>query len=250
MTRTLSPSRTITRNVTRGVTESFFESVDPATFPNLFLHMDASDETSIASTGDNVTSWSDLSGNGRTLTVGTGTPTTGLNTVNSRNVITFALSDRLEWTNSTALTNFTDGPHEKIIICVLTDTLQQGIVLHSAGTSGERSQLYLNSSSAGNDPAYRYGNSPAFYDVDGWPAIDTNAHVFGGFHDGTNAGAWADGSTGTPAAKATVTCDSAHQVGSSSFVGHVCEILWYSRNLSTTERAQIYSHAKTKWGVA
>lgn len=62
----------------------------PAQLSSLFW-FDASDATTITDSGGLVTQWDDLSGNDRHLTQGTAAdqPSTGINTLNSKNVIKF-----------------------------------------------------------------------------------------------------------------------------------------------------------------
>lgn len=62
----------------------------PLSLPNLVDWYDASDAGSITSESGLVTQWNDLSGNARHMTAsGTGRPTTGTRSRNSRNVIDF-----------------------------------------------------------------------------------------------------------------------------------------------------------------
>jgi len=66
----------------------------PASFPimtNLLLWLDASDASTITSSGGAVSAWADKSGGGNNATQGTGSyqPTTGTTTLNGKNVLVF-----------------------------------------------------------------------------------------------------------------------------------------------------------------
>lgn len=63
---------------------------DPMSLPNLAMWLDASDASSITASSGLVSQWSDKSGAGRHVTAsGAARPTTGANTQNGLNVITF-----------------------------------------------------------------------------------------------------------------------------------------------------------------
>jgi hypothetical protein len=70
----------------------------PLSLPNLRVWLDASDTSTVTKSGDNITLWTDKSGNGNNGTPSTGTVTHGVNTINSLPVIRFngTVNSRLE----------------------------------------------------------------------------------------------------------------------------------------------------------
>jgi hypothetical protein len=71
---------------------------DPLSIANCKLWLDASDTSTISLSGSEVTQWNDKSGNSKNVTQSTSArrPSSGLNTINSKNVITFGGDDLLQ----------------------------------------------------------------------------------------------------------------------------------------------------------
>lgn len=134
----------------------------PASLPNLALWLDAADTATITSSGSpaKVSQWDDKSGNGRNLVQATANqqPTTGANTINNRNVITFA-SHNLA-TTSLAISTWFDSVNATdttMFSVSLPTNASLGILEHGAQGSTTRLSVTCRNYTTGN--FYDVGNT-------------------------------------------------------------------------------------------
>lgn len=203
--------------------------------------IDASDTSSITSSGGAVSQWNDKSGNGKHLTQGTGSlqPTTGANTINGLNVITY------DATRYVGATSVTMGTTLSIFLVVKVDS-GNGSNAQFINYYGSNPCLYL---SSGNWAAY--GQSSGI--TSGTTADTTVAHVLSAEFNGASSTLRLDGSQ-----IATGTLDNmgGSGVGTLDVTGHsgqgaICkigELLIYPL-LSSTNRNAVEAYLRSKWNT-
>ena len=177
----------------------------PADIPNLLLWLDATDATTITSSGGEVSEWADkrLNGTVVTQTVTGKKPKTGIDTINGKNAIYFdGIDDFFDLPS--AVRDIGKGAN-----CVF-------IVMRSDHIAGEQSKLFtLTDGGTGTRLMVFFSSSTAFFwrnsDATNAGTIqqnitrDTNAHIIGGRRNGTALGtslrSFYDGVEGVDAAK-------------------------------------------------
>jgi hypothetical protein len=195
---------------------------------------DPSDLTSLTVAGGLCSQMNDKSGNGRHQTAaGANRPTSGVDTINGRNVLLFASN---LMTCSVAVTQ------------ALPVTLFAVVRLNVAG--GGNTQIYSN---LGNTPTlYQSTGDWAMYagsNVVSATACDTNAHVLDGVFNGASSILVLDRTqiaSGNPGAQ--FYNGVAFSLGT-SWPGDIGELLMYASALSTTDRQNAENYLRTKWGT-
>ncbi len=228
----------------------------PTDLTNLELWLDASDESSIAHSGGDITQWSDKSGNAYHATAydGFGTPKTGLSTYNGHNVIDFQTFDYLSLDDHTALkssilTTTTTGT-TIITVGAANSTSQHGAILGGEGSTGQDRLVH---GFQGGTPMIWYYSGSFQYDAfkDFQPRIlvgTRDASETRGYSAGfefaaspqTNNGSW----TLSNLTIGGINTNTAYDLN-----GWVGEILIYNRVLTSEELDTIYQSLSAKWGI-
>lgn len=210
------------------------------------LWLDASDISTITSSNGAVSQWNDKSSNGRNVSQGTSTaqPTTGVNTQNGLNVITFDGSDWLKTAVSTTnavATIFGVGNH--------TSTALGGRFMCGYSGLGFQTTLYpyptVQSSGlyAGFADVFGPANSVAAnkYYFSTWRLNGTSSQVFVNGRGGTvgNPG-------GLPASLGTV---GARGDNALPFIGHIAEIIVVFSAVDENTRIVVENYLQKKWSV-
>lgn len=227
---------------------------NPRSIANLSLWLDASDSSTITSvTGVSV--WADKSGNGRNATQTTGSKQPiRTSTINGRSAITFQGVD-----DTMSVANVTDF-----------NAASQTIIVVSRQSSAANQALYYKASAnsvEGVIMRYRAGTAFWLYQKNDASAetlsatanTNTNTNVYTVILQPLSQSGWVNGtppSPGVATATATATYNDTGSVWIGSrrdvgeyLVGDICEILHWSRALSTTERQRVERYLGAKWGV-
>jgi len=246
----------------------------PAEITGLKAWYDASDTSSISLSGSAVTQWNDKSGNGFHVTQGTAAqrPSSGINTINSKNVLTFGGDDVLsastasDWTflhNSTGSTVFA------VAISDNTGEFEYSIFATSVGSSERGCALRLTSPSPGTLSPFvstgggsgtlvslisgeTFTNGTAFYVSGVWD--NNNATLAnrskwrknGGTEVGTNT--QDDAPSSSNPARALCIGNNTNS-GSFAWTGKIAEIIMYTGVLSSGNVASVNSYLASKWGI-
>lgn len=224
-------------------TQQYF-GFDPRSVPNCVLWMDALDSNVISLSGSNVTGWTDKSSNGYVFSNATGY---------TYNVTKFNGSYPSFYAPSNVTGNFVGSntsfslaqPASFFIVCQLLDTAPGGYMFDSTN-SGNRMAFI----------AYGGGKPVMFAGVELSNTVTTtftspgqHGGVFNGgsslvFSNGTQT---ISGNAGTQGATGLIIGSRFSLNG--AWGGHLCELLMFSRIVTTAERQQIEGYLGWKWGV-
>lgn len=223
------------------------------------LWLDASDTTTITESGGVVSQWNDKSGNGRNVSQATlaDRPTTGLNTLNDRNVVTFN-SDWLSVAAPLSVANLT-----VFAVARMTGTTNDsGLVVFAK--AGQSDTTNVNAALIGMKQTYsntttyslrssRQAGGPAGAGAPPWGVYAYRLPSNGGEQ------AFSESFTGTPLGSTTATwgtCDSI-LIGSRNFtgvpdaprlVGDIAEVIAFTSALSDYDLNYVGSYLSRKWG--
>lgn len=199
---------------------------------------DASDATSITSSGGAVSQWNDKSGNGyHVSTVAAVKPSTGTRTLNGMNVI--------DWPNT--------GGQNLSRTVALSQPLTVFAVIATDATNAAQHYWFADVTAyqEGTPSTWRlYAGSVLNSGV----SVDTSAHtmtsIFNGassqlFKDGTQIGATSNaGSTGI-----TKISIGGGTITNAPWDGLIAEVVLYTSALGASDRQSVESYLKAKWGT-
>ena len=223
------------------------------------LWYDAADAATITLSGSYVTAWADKSGGARTANspgpnLTTNAPTIALSNQNSLNGIRFSASPG----TCLNIPSFSSGPITVFLMLKYIAVTDAGIAFYIS-QSGQSLVWRFTTDSGIQSLAVDYGAGSRRYYMNP-PVANTNAHMMvlsmPVSADGT---LWIDGTQGTKTSPAP-------QVGSGSFIqgclgaynqsptnasydGYVYEVIWYTGQLSTSNRQNIEGYLAWKWGI-
>jgi hypothetical protein len=238
----------------------YFSGFDPRDVPGCALWLDAADPSSLTLSGSSVSSWADKSGNGRNASQSTSSfrPVLQTNQQNGLSAIKWdGVDDRLDGSLSWP----TNGQTTLFIAYNVTNI------------SASQRVFDINGNSYGNF-ASPWGTTPMTYMSDAllWLAgasYPTNAlytqsttstgwRIYSVVFNGTSSLMWKNGvsmalsgsgASVTPNGTAYTLGNYANGTSSEMFSGHIGEVIFYSGNLSTTQRQQIEGYLSWKWGL-
>ena len=225
----------------------FYTGFTPRQIGGLALWLDAADSSTISfSSGSNVSTWSDKSGNGRNATVYAGTPT-----------YTSALGMTFNGSSSLQITYTASPILESMFVIVKFNSVSgQGDIL-SGIASGQREYLMYVPYSPGTIYLGRHSTGPSGAINGGTVTTGSNyllGYVFNG--TGNTISFFQSGNTitsGTPqftySAGGTISLIGSYN-GGGYLQGQIYEMIIYSTALSITERQQVESYLAQKWGLA
>ena len=198
-----------------------------------------------------VTSWADQSGNGNDAFTGTGSPQTGVNSVNFNNGVTFDGDDDLDIASSLGL----DGTDNSEVFSVSTRNTAPatfGFILAPQATTtgaygyGSGAGVGVNAYGVGNyvTPTTPGQNELAFYSAE-----RLAANSFQWYKDGG-----ADGAPGPVSAFGGTFAAENMAIGSRGsvngfFDGDINEIITYSDNITAAEKQRVDSYLGLKYGI-
>jgi hypothetical protein len=218
----------------------------PTSITGCQVWLDGADTSSIAfSSGSNVSTWSDKSGNGRNATVYAGTPT-----------YTSALGMTFNGSSSLQIT-YTASPTIETMFVVIkfNSVAAQGDIL-SGTAAGQREYLMYFPYSPGTIYLGRHSTAPSGAINGGTVTTGLNyllGYVFNG--TGNTISFFQSGNTitsGTPqftyGAGGTISVIGSYN-GGGYLQGQIYEMIIYSTALGTTERQQVEGYLAQKWGL-
>jgi len=220
----------------------------PLSISGCQLWLDASDTSKIApSAGGTLTSWTDKSGTGKTVTVASA-PSYSLTSFNGLPSVTFASG------NSLTIPITAPGTNDIAMFAVwkLTDGTASRDVLSIGSPGGSETAIGWNSSAA-NYLMYRYGGAqstaPTSYSSN-ITIIQSGTQVSGYrtvYINGTSPS-----TNGTETYNQTNTSIYIGGGGNAyvlPLIGQVAEIIYYQATLSTTQRQSVENYLMGKWGI-
>jgi hypothetical protein len=231
----------------------------PSFIPNLVARYDAMDSSSITLSGSDVTQWNDLSGNARHATQGTSAnrPKSGTRTINGFNALDFDGSNDYLLNNGIAASFTGEDKPFTIFVVSKSDTTASDLISWSiANNANARERLF------------QLGNSVFLRDsLD----VQTQLTITGSYNTnnqfvtyrstGLNFTGYINKTltnTGTGYNRATTALDvssigalrnSGAPSGSFFWDGLIGELIYYSRELTTTEVGQVHDYLSIKWGI-
>lgn len=219
---------------------------DPKTITGLALWFDASKSSSITLNGSNVSSWADLSGNGRNATQATAAnqPSYSTAALNGKNVVVAQDSSR---TLKTAA--FQAGLPQTVFVVASTNGANQGIF--SRGPVNSVHSLWRDSSVF---RARRGSTSDATISAsDGYKIFScvftkTLSRIYAGSTLGTDSTTDMTGTVADATDTRTLTLLALDSIF--GMVGGIAEFLYYNANLSASDQDKVRSYLSKKWGVS
>ena len=218
----------------------------PTSITGCQVWLDGVDSSTVSfSSGSNVSSWSDKSGNGRNATVYAGTPT-----------YTSALGMTFNGSSSLQITYTASPTIESMFVIIKFNSVSgQGDIL-SGTASGQREYLMYVPYSPGTIYLGRHSTGPSGAINGGTVTTGSNyllEYVFNG--TGNTISFFQSGNTitsGTPqftySAGGTISVIGSYN-GGGYLQGQIYEMIIYSTALGTTERQQVEGYLAQKWGL-
>jgi hypothetical protein len=253
-------------------TGSVQQVFSPASIANLKAWYDASDTATISLSGSAVTQWNDKSGNSYNLTQGTAArrPQSGVNTLNSKNVITFDGNDVLQASTASNWTFLNNSGGATIFFTAYYDTsaVQTTIYDTAGATTGAIGVTTFRGSSDKLGAFVVYGSGGNYVSLDSnlQTLTDATAFYWSMKSDNNNATAanrikvrlnggaevGANASTNAPSASApahALFVGSYDTAGTSGFQGRIAELIMYSGILSETDISSVNAYLAAKWAI-
>lgn len=221
----------------------------PASISGLVAWYDAS--TLGLTDASSISAWTDLSGNGQTMTAaGSARPTfhsTGGNLINGRSVATFDGSANRMATSSAVTTVTTNW--SIFLVCTVTGFGGVGVCPIFNGSGGSNGWGIAGCTAGTTKPGWLAGGI-AWEPVTN--AISIATHLYELVYT-SSASMWIDAvsdapGTTTPNTPTTATYLGSHD-GSNFWPGSIGEVVVYSAAVSSGNRALLESYFNTKWGV-
>lgn len=220
---------------------------DPRSIPGLAVWLDASRSSSITLNGSNVSSWADLSGNGRNATQATAASQPAYSTaaLNGRNVVTADVGNK-----SIKTAAFPVGlPQTVFVVASVPATGNHGIF--QRGAVNDIHSLWQSSG------AFRARRGSA---ADATATATAGYHVFTCVYTLNLSRLFVDGAQGTddtsnitglnPASTSPDRTLALFNLDSTiGMTGGIAEFLYYNGNLSTTDRQRVERYLASKWGI-
>jgi len=257
-------------NTILGIIASAIPPFSPTSIANLKAWSDASDTSTISLSGSKVTQWNDKSGNSKNITQATAAyqPSSGINTQNGKNVLTYDGSDVLFASTASDWNFMHNSTGATVFIALFSDTrAANGVLLQTGGSSSVSGILCSRDASDSLGWAVNRGVSGnRTSELTSGTLTDNQASYFSAILDNSNAtaanrlifkikgGSDLTGNVLTNAAS-SATCQNALNVGAENttggdgFLGRICEVIIYSGVLSGANITSVNSYLSTKWGI-
>ena len=219
----------------------------------LVMWLDAADDSTFSySSGTSISQWRDKSGLSNHVGQSTVGSQPNRNVVkNSRKSIYFDGGDSLFNAGNVFPSNTTD--YTKIAVVYQTSTSNSGNVISSKGNDSGTN--YAHAFYFGSSTAIRLWHTGQFVSSANDLALNTLGIVSGTYINSSGLGSlYVNGTasgTGTATNRNIVRdIQIGAVVDSSFFIGEICEVLVFSRVLSTTELKQVHTYLGQKWGIS
>ena len=253
-----------------GILASSANSFSPKSIAGLKAWYDAADTSSISVSGTAVTQWNDKSGNAYNITQGTAArrPISGVNTQNSKNVVSFDGNDVLQaatasdWTfmhNSTGCTIF-------FAAFFNTSAVEQSMLITSSTTAQAGIGVYRQSTDTLYGEVLRAVGGTLVSSFGSGTLTDNSAKYASMIFDNTAAGAGNrlrykvnggsdltgntyTGTVSTNNPQNPLYMGSYDTAGSGGFNGNICEVIIYSGQLASDDITKINTYLAAKWAI-
>jgi hypothetical protein len=241
-------------------------SFNPTMIPNTLLWFDASDTSTLSNTGSTVNSWTSKGSFTGAASSNTGTATTGLTTLNGKNVVTIAAGAKLAFTTAAAnqaRTYFVvSRVTQRITYATYPFVVPGYIVLATSGTgqdsffgpgfalgTGGEQNIFISQTGVTDRTTSGYVLSPgnghwAVYTASSSAVAASNSYVSVHGTPITSGGGISSLASGYPTGSYTRT------IGSGGTVGYdLAELIMINGEVTTTQRQQIEYYLANKWGL-
>ncbi len=242
----------------------------PSSIAGLKAWYDASDTATISVSGTAVTQWNDKSANAYNLTQGTAArrPISGVNTQNSKNVVSFDGNDVLQaatasdWTfmhNATGCTIFfaaffNTSAIEQSLLITSSTTAQAGIGVYRQSTDTLYGEVLR---AVGGTLVSSFGSGTLTDNTAKYASMifdNTNATAANRLRYRVNGGSELTGNTQTGAVSTNnpqnpLYMGSYDTAGSGGFNGNICEVIIYSGQLAAGDITSVNSYLASKWAI-
>jgi len=240
-------TRSLTGRLTNALTGTDGVTINP------FIHLDASDTSSISESSGSVSTWLDKSGNGFHATQGTGSlqPTTNSSTQNGLNVLDFDGGDSLTLPSGTY--TLANGNNTVFCVCFtsVTNSLQVVFGMAEAGTT----RLDMRYTATVGQVGYQ-SRTVQTGGVTKSGVTDTTFGVIVGRRSGVTQGVNYDGGTestnsgGLDEPGIDAASVGAFNEGTGFFLtGSIAELMVFNTDLTTSQIADILDMLIDKWGI-
>jgi hypothetical protein len=255
-----------------GILASSFQGVfSPASIANLQAWYDASDTATISLSGSAVTQWDDKSANAYNLTQGTAArrPASGVNTLNSLNVVTFDGNDVLQAATAANWTFLNNSGGATVFLAAYYDTSAAQTMIFDTSTS-TTGAVGVTTSRGSNDKLsafVAYGTGGQYVSLDSALQTLTDSTAFywsmklSNNDDAANRikvslnGAAEQGAntySNAPSASAPAQplfLGSYDSAGNQGFQGRIAELIFYSGILSSDDIDLVNDYLADKWAI-
>jgi hypothetical protein len=253
-----------------GIFGSQIAGFDPASISGLKAWYDAADTATISVSGTAVTQWNDKSASAYNLTQGTAArrPISGVNTQNSKNVISFDGNDMLQaataadWPfmhNATGCTIFfaaffNTSAVENTVLCTASTTAQAGVFVSKNGSDLAYAEVYRavgGTQVSGLGAGSLTDNTAKYVSMvlDNANATAANRLIFK-INGGSNlTGSTYTASLSTNNPQNPLYIGAYDTAGSGGFNGNICEVIIYSGQLAAGDITSVNSYLASKWAI-
>ncbi len=218
----------------------------PSDISGLKLWLDASDATTITSSGGSVSQWNDKSGNNNNVLQSTGTsqPTTGVSTIGGKNAISFDGNDFLTFTTSIAPT--TSMYYFIVFKCTASANLQAFLGCDDAGGPVFRINASEQAQIVRKGQAVLMTSSTVLSDNNDYILTAVTKTTL----NRTRTNGVLDSGETTTNPSYTQNMDRIGTESLSNFlVSKIGEILIYTTEPSDADKNRLGQYAQTKWGI-
>lgn len=246
------------------LTSASTSTFNPRSLSGLAVWLDAQDTgTFTFSTGSDVSAWADKSGNGNNAVQAGGTrqPLYVSSGINNRPAVQFfddATAKNLTIINSGTLSYSTFTTYA--VVRRLTDRTDNERIFGPwfIATSQRAFSMLVNNIDQASTLISSTGGAASGSQAVASPTVATNTnYILTSAYTGTNVVTAINTTSATAVTAAPFAATSGISIGSNPsadsfsepFAGHIAEVLFFTRYLTTGEQASVYSYLTSKWGV-
>ena len=220
--------------------------------PNMSFWLDAADSSTIDESSGSVGQWNDKSGNSYSVSQSTGSrqPTTGVDSLNGKNVISFDGGDSLDSTDA-GLLAITQSAQTMFVVAKRDTETGSFEPMYNFRTGAAANAAFMLFSTVAGNIDYRNNTSGTLPNTGN---TNTDFQILRGRRNGTtqaiavNGGAEATNNSGGDNASSVMYLGSLSGVGNFLF-GDIAEVIFYNRSLSTAEISIVENYLSSKWGI-
>ena len=242
-------------------TSKSYSGFTPLSIPGCSLWLDAADSSSLTLSGSSVTQWNDKSGNGLNVSAASSQPTYTQNVVGNLGGVTFngsqslsrasVLGSSMAGNSTTTFTVFSVGSY--------TNNTQRSIYYTWFGNVSQTIRMMLYYDGTGGH-GFDFNDYPYRTNIESVTPPSNNLLLYSGVRNGSTGTLNINGGTNTATATgltttnfgstaATLTIGAFPTDPTWNMKGNICEIIFYSSALSTSQIQQVEGYLARKWGL-